>query len=87
MFHQIYELMVLGMHPLISYLRRNRSAPSSETYADRAKGSGLRAKSRSAPEDPILASAAGATYANVHSTRFTTGEIRGAINDGHHEED
>src|SRR5438105_11511081 len=28
MFHQIYELMVLGMHPLIPYLRRNRSAPS-----------------------------------------------------------
>ena len=27
MFHQIYELMVLGMHSLISYLRRNRSAP------------------------------------------------------------
>ena len=27
MFHQINELMVLGMHSLIPYLRRNRSAP------------------------------------------------------------
>src|SRR5687767_15984623 len=27
MFHQIYELMVLGMHSLSPYLRRNRSAP------------------------------------------------------------
>ena len=28
MFHQIYELMVLGMHSLSPYLRRNRSAPN-----------------------------------------------------------
>src|SRR5690242_19953488 len=28
MFHQINELMVLGMHSLTSYLRRNRSAPA-----------------------------------------------------------
>jgi putative endonuclease len=27
MFHQINELMVLGMHPWSPYLRRNRSAP------------------------------------------------------------
>src|SRR5688572_23466515 len=27
MFHQINELMVLGMHPASPYLRRNRSAP------------------------------------------------------------
>ncbi len=27
MFHQINELMVLGMHSLSPYLRRNRSAP------------------------------------------------------------
>ena len=27
MFHQIYELMVLGMHSLSPYLRRNRNAP------------------------------------------------------------
>jgi hypothetical protein len=29
MFHQINELMVLGMHPASPYLRRNRSAPIS----------------------------------------------------------
>ena len=32
MFHQIYELMVLGMHSLSPYLRRNRSAPKGVTY-------------------------------------------------------
>ena len=31
MFHQIYELMVLGTHSLSPYLRRNRSAPKGVT--------------------------------------------------------
>ena len=30
MFHQINELMVLGMHPASPYLRRNRSAPTGD---------------------------------------------------------
>ena len=29
MFHQIYELMVLGMHPAILYPRRNQGRPQS----------------------------------------------------------
>jgi hypothetical protein len=31
MFHQIYELMVLGMHPAISHSRRSQIRPLDET--------------------------------------------------------
>ena len=33
MFHQIYELMVLGMHPAISSSRRSQIRPQGETAA------------------------------------------------------
>ena len=53
MFHQIYELMVLGMHPAISYPRRNQNRPRWEMNrcrAGRSSGARLLYGIRAAPD-------------------------------------